>query len=196
MIPSDLGTTPNASDLPIELKTESGSGTIDAKIELVSGRLVKWEDFQQKYAEWDDYSRRGPLSDDTNHLSVYVHLEAFVSPIMRFQFDHRSGRSKVAVRSRAEESLYFRVASETDFPKTLSENKRIPLSSLLVLHFTRPEGPAYDAMTDLQFAKYDHPVCALLIRNIGDHWVRMALLLDATGQFRHAERFRKTIRLG
>jgi hypothetical protein len=162
-------------------------GPMSIEVELTSGRLLSWAEYQAQWAELNDSSR----SETADQLTRFIHVEAFVSPITK----------KDVTGQNVEESAWNTMSVETtqeaiqlpfehfSIPAQNANTVNLPTvfqhDSLLALHFPCWEETGKERSGSL-----------LVIRDRGDHWERITLLEDEERRLKHAKKTRMKIRLG
>jgi hypothetical protein len=132
---------------------------IQVWVEFASGQLLSWPEFNQRYVS---------LNTHVTDFSHFLHLRAATSSLER-TYEKTYGRSYLVMPTAVMIVLACQDRTEIalridDYEmKTCSEALRsYPLESFLVLHLKLP----------------NH--CMILIRNLGDHWERVGMLLPET----------------
>ena len=174
---------------------------IDVEVELSSGRLVKWSDYQADYANLQDYSRAYSPNEDADGPSRFIHLEALTSRIVANQ----QGNGNIHYYSIDASTIapdmmeYF---SSVESPSRTNSNAQLeeslPVGSYLALHFPQLDNSSLRGGFDGQpHYLFWNDGCALLIRNFGDHWERVCLLGRRRSLKREeVHKVRRKIRLG
>jgi hypothetical protein len=161
-------------------------GLVSVQVELNSGQILSWADYQARYAEFND------SSSPSDRPSRFIHVKTFVSKIM-YRSDQKNSAETTSWRSLGLETddgtspLAFNLFSNPaaavdenpgDFTVWAPE-------SLLVLHLSsRHENKKSAAGT------------ILVVEDKGGHWERVALLDDEEGILHRAKRTWMTVRLG
>jgi hypothetical protein len=162
-------------------------GPMSVEVELTSGRLLSWAEYQARWAELNDSSR----SDTAEQLTRFIHVGAFVSRIttMTLTGEH------------VQESVWNTLGLETTddtIPLPL-ELFSTPLQNANVI--SGPTVTHDDTLLALHFqcwedAGKERSGSVLLIREKGDHWERVALLDDDERLLTQVKKTRMKIRLG
>ena len=142
------------------------------EIELRSGRLCSLAEYRLRYNELDNYGEAILCKD---RPSRFVHVEAFVSPIVHIEdfviFD------KVVLRATTGERLSLEV----------SGNERLapsPPDSVVAVHLVS------DSHAHVR-TKY-----GLIVRDMGEHWERVGLIEDVEGLLERVVKVRRKLRMG
>ncbi|EOA91069.1 uncharacterized protein SETTUDRAFT_36555 [Exserohilum turcica Et28A] len=142
------------------------------EVELRSGQLCSLSEYQVRYDHLNNYSE-AVLSQD--RPSQFIHVEAFVSPIVKIQDMVISDR--VVLRSSTGEPIFLEVVGSERLAPGLP-------GSLVAVHLVT--GSYAHVRT-----KY-----ALIVRDMGDHWERAVLIEDIECLLEGAVKVRRKLRLG
>lgn len=162
-------------------------GPMSVEVELASGMLLDWAEYQVRWTELNDSSR----SDNAEQLSPFIYVEAFVSQLTVDR----------SIEDGTKESMW----------ETISIGTGVDNESLSLNNFTNP---ALDANVTSQIKIHSsdsllavHFPCweetgkersgsILVIRDKGEYWERLTLLDDDDQLLKHAKKTRKKVRLG
>jgi hypothetical protein len=164
------------------------AGEMDVEVELRSGRVVGWVEYQLRHAELNDGSR---LVGRADQLSQFIHLEAFVSQVVD---NHEEGRDG--------EGLSWEVLSlemlDGSSPVNLGQfgnpaqddttSSQVSIRSaepLLAVHFPCWHDSGKGTSASI-----------LVVQRRGENWERVALLDDDNRVLQHAKKTWMKIRLG
>ena len=183
-----------------EAPTANGEA-IFIEVELASGQLLKWSDYQTDYANLQDYTQARSSNENPDQPSRFIHLEALTSRIVG---KHR-GQDNIHYYSIDESTLaigmlkFFGSVESPSYAKSNVEiEESLPVGSLLALHFPQLYSTGLRGGTDSKsHLSFWNDGCALLIRNLGDHWERVCLLGSRRDLKREeVHEVRRKIRLG
>jgi hypothetical protein len=162
-------------------------GPTSVEVELASGSLLSWAEYQARWAELNDSSRL----DATEQLSQFIHVEAFVSKISIDECNREnvevpvwSGLSLEAIAGGNSVSLK-NFSIPTEDASAASQITIDSTDSLLALHFSCWEETGKERSGSM-----------LLLRDKGEYWERLTLLDDEYRLLVHAKKTMMKIRLG
>lgn len=160
-------------------------GAISVEVELASGRLLSWSEYQEKYAELNDNSGVQSPSSSPIHLSHYIHIEADVSWFVR---DEHTGYLLGVEAVSGERLLTPNLLSNRNPNKTFPAELIVrDIGRYLLMHFQNWE---------VKESLDQHPNCALLMYDRGGYWERIALFDDEERLLRYAKKTRMKVRVG
>ena len=166
-------------------------GAMPVEVELTSGRLLSWAEYQEGYVALNDNSETVDQSNNSNRLSRFIHTDASVSQIAVDQSLEKDTRrlsgDKVGLETiDGGQPLGLQCFSNHhQAASVINQEPFRPLESFLALHFQYWEDTAHE-----------RPGCTLLIRDTGECWERVTLLDDKHQLFKYAKKTRRKIRLG
>jgi hypothetical protein len=169
-------------------------GVVSVEVELCSGLLLSWSDYQAQYGSLDGGNHWKWSLDGVDQPSHYIHVEGFASEITACHIDEQNVPI-FSIESRIGEALEFEGLGDraSDLIKAASH---VPISSLLAIHLVNVEPAGWATMHEWFRVYYQSAGCALLVCRVGQHWERVLLLSDPKGQIHKAKTFKTKIRLG
>ncbi|KAF2824915.1 HET-domain-containing protein [Ophiobolus disseminans] len=164
-------------------------GAISVEVELSSGTMLSWAEYQKKYAELnDDNGLQNPSS--FIHLSRFIHIEADVSQFVRgwsnvqaFEWASLGIEAVDGVMPLSPVMLSDPIPDRS-FPSKLVDQE---IESYLLVHFQ-----SWEVKESLN----QHLNSVLLIRDRGEYWERIALFDDENRFLQYAKKTRRKVRLG
>ena len=154
--------------------TSEQADDIDVSLELCSGLLISLDDYQNYYES---------ANFGAGQLSIYIHIDAYVTPVMFRGHDANAPASvNLSLPKMGGESLHW------SFP---NDSAPVVTDQLLALHLTPWR---YSVGT----APHDHTNIEdiLLIGYMSDHWERIKIIHEFAGRLMGLKMTRQTIRLG
>jgi hypothetical protein len=185
-------------DLDSEFCTTK-ENAMEITVELMSGRLLNWSEYQDNYPNLQDYSQAHTPRGDTDRPSRFIYVSAFTSLIVEKDMDN-SGVQYYSI-----EALTMVTGQEFfSSAEILSDNKEdaksiedFPMGSLLALDFLQADSTRISGGFRTKRYSFQADRCALLVRNVGDHWERVCLLGSEKSLEREdVHKVRRKIRLG
>ncbi|KAF2676638.1 HET-domain-containing protein [Lentithecium fluviatile CBS 122367] len=158
---------------------EVDANDIKVELELTSGDLISWENYQQIY-QW--------VNQGEGRLTIYIHIEAYVTPaVFRCLHDEDVPRGQLGLERK--EGGYRLYGDSFGIPRSAgsTEPAMAPAGSLLGLHISPSR---YDTNDRYTFED------VLIIKNTGGHWERIAILHLVTRDLLGLKMIRQKIRLG
>jgi hypothetical protein len=166
-------------------------GSISFMVELMSGQLLSWAEFQLRHTELNDSSRLVDQSKTADQLTQFIHIEGLVSNITTaYNANQHTGAlnldkfSLKTIDDTAPLTLnqFSNPAADADKPSHISLSSA---ESFMAIHF-----PCW------QQSGKGTSGSMLVIRDRGEYWERVALLDDDNRILHRAKKRRMTIRLG
>jgi hypothetical protein len=151
---------------------------MEVKVELRSGRLLEWQDYQSRYADLQSYSQARPDYDTTDQPSHFIQIEAFTSRMVETGVDSPEvcycclDSANVGDRSRA----FSAAESLCDGTDDEEVEETFPVGSLLALRFLGLKNRECNIFYREGVHTFQDDGCALLVRNVGEHWERVCLM--------------------
>jgi hypothetical protein len=184
--------SPSEPPIPLERETDD----LKVEIELTSGELLSWDCYQQRYQELRDNDAQS--YSDAQKPSKFIHIEAHTAPTVRFSYLRRYGdgyAGEVGMESNGGEVIFLGCAGKADTETVVR----------IEVDMQHRDMDALDTYTVIFFGYCGAQLgptgslpCrrALLVRQVGDHWERVALLQDKNEKMGTLKKVRRKIRLG
>jgi hypothetical protein len=148
--------------MPVEEPEETKHGlcaiscAFYVEVEFKSGLIISWSDYQNRYWELNsvDPNSRG----DADQPNRYIHIDAYMSPVRFFEESH-SEHHMLGMETSNGMLLPFRTLNPASLA-AVTDSAKHPCDGFLIMYTGQ------------------HNLVLLVVRNVGRHWERVALLSD------------------
>lgn len=183
-----------------EDSAESKQEAMKIEVELKSGKILTWSQYQHDYSRLQDYSLAHHPYGGTDGLSHFIHIEAMTSQVIEADVSDPGVHyaSMEALMATGHSLEYVSSVEKLGCKDNVTHSGQVlPVGTLLALHFIQ-----VDKRTNRESYKADalhmfcNDGCALLVRNVGEHWERVCLLASEHSLDRDTPKVQRRIRLG
>ena len=170
------------------------------EVELKSGKILTWSQYQHDYSRLQDYSLAHHPYGGTDRLSHFIHIETMTSQVIEADVGDPGVHyaSMEAPMATGHSLEYVSSVEKLGCKDNVTHSGQVlPVGTLLALHFIQ-----VDKRTNRESYKADalhmfcNDGCALLVRNVGEHWERVCLLASEHSLDRDTPKVQRRIRLG
>ncbi|CAN9431161.1 unnamed protein product [Alternaria alternata] len=183
-----------------EDSAESKQEAMKIEVELKSGKILTWSQYQHDYSRLQDYSLAHHPYGGTDGLSHFIHIEAMASQVIEVDVsDPRLHYASMDALMATGYSLeYVSPVEKLGCEDNVAHSGQVlPVGTLLALHFIQVDKKtnreSYEAGALHMFC---NDGCALLVINVGEHWERVCLLASEHSLDRDIPKVQRRIRLG
>jgi hypothetical protein len=183
-----------------EDSAESKQEAMKIEVELKSGKILTWSQYQHDYSRLQDYSLAHHPYGGTDGLSHFIHIEAMTSQVIEVDVNdpvlHYASMDALIATGYSLE--YVSPVEKLGCEDNVAHSGQVlPVGTLLALHFIQVDKKtnreSYEAGALHMFC---NDGCALLVINVGEHWERVCLLASEHSLDRDIPKVQRRIRLG
>jgi hypothetical protein len=183
-----------------EDSAESKQEAMKIEVELKSGKILTWSQYQHDYSRLQDYSLAHHPYGGTDGLSHFIHIEVMTSQVIEVDVNdpvlHYASMDALMATGYSLE--YVSPVEKLGCEDNVAHSGQVlPVGTLLALHFIQVDKKtnreSYEAGALHMFC---NDGCALLVINVGEHWERVCLLASEHSLDRDIPKVQRRIRLG